>query len=239
VGDYEGMYRDCPDPWRIEELGLRLDMRAALLLLDSFPPVARGQGGAVRALDAGAGAGLFSLEVYEALNRRYPAVEMTLNDISPTALAKARARFVANAILPPEILAYDLRRLAGNPASGSPAASVSPAASPAPAAPPPSGPLPPIFSPDALDLIVLAQGLWGIVDGLAGVMRAFRRALGEAGTLLVSQHFPGLENQSWGREVAAPADMADVLRGASFELIAELETGRSVNHHWGSLWRSI
>ncbi|MDR2612608.1 MAG: hypothetical protein LBG06_07250, partial [Deltaproteobacteria bacterium] len=61
VGDYEGMYRDCEDPWRIEELGLRLDMKAALLLLEAFPPAGRGPGGALRALDAGAGAGLFSL----------------------------------------------------------------------------------------------------------------------------------------------------------------------------------
>ena len=39
VGDYEGAWRHCPDPWRIEELGVRLDMSAALLLLGLVPAV--------------------------------------------------------------------------------------------------------------------------------------------------------------------------------------------------------
>ncbi|MDR1080304.1 MAG: hypothetical protein LBQ79_04945 [Deltaproteobacteria bacterium] len=117
VGDYEGMYRDCADPWRIEELGLRLDMRAALLLLEAFLPAA-GPEGALRVLDAGAGAGLFSLALSEALRPVFPKVELTLSDISPTALARALARFRAAGAPLPAVIAYDLRMLAGGPAGG-------------------------------------------------------------------------------------------------------------------------
>ncbi|MDR1036878.1 MAG: class I SAM-dependent methyltransferase [Deltaproteobacteria bacterium] len=118
VGDYEGMYRDCEDPWNIESLGLRLDMLAALLLAGHSPPEARGPGGALRVLDAGAGAGLFSLALYEELTKGFLHVELTLADISPTALRKARARFEAAGAALPRLVPYDLRLLAGGPAGG-------------------------------------------------------------------------------------------------------------------------
>ena len=87
VGDYEGMYLNAEDPWSIEKLGVRLDMRAALLLLDSLPePPAR-------ALDLGAGAGLFSLEIWRALLKRNPGASLVLSDVSPAALALAETRF--------------------------------------------------------------------------------------------------------------------------------------------------
>jgi SAM-dependent methyltransferase len=265
VGDYEGMYRDCEDPWRIEELGVRLDMRAALLLLEAGPPSACGPGGALRALDAGAGAGLFSLEVLRTLGRRFARVEMSLNDVSPTALAKARARFAAAGAPEPALVPYDLRLLAGDADSGD-------------LHPPPGGPEPPFKGPEppfgghepslvspeqppggpeqpcggqgsraegpfgpfgarSFDLIVLAQSLWGIVEEVDGVLAAFRGMLDAGGLLLVSQHFPGEARQQWGRRITGPEGFAGALGGASFKLLAELETDRSSNHHWGSLWR--
>jgi SAM-dependent methyltransferase len=85
VGDYEGVWRDCPDPWRIEELGVRLDMSAALLLLSRVPSVEL-------ALDAGAGSGLFTLEAARRLKERSPSFTLVVSDISPTALGKAERR---------------------------------------------------------------------------------------------------------------------------------------------------
>ncbi|MDR1313745.1 MAG: hypothetical protein LBQ12_08620 [Deltaproteobacteria bacterium] len=118
VGDYEGMYRDCSDPWRIEELGVRLDMKAALLLLECSPPTAGGPEGELRVLDAGAGAGLFSLALFGSLRKSFPKVELTLTDVSPTALSKAAARFREACAPPPAAVPYDLRLLAGGPAGG-------------------------------------------------------------------------------------------------------------------------
>ncbi|MDR3154252.1 MAG: methyltransferase domain-containing protein [Deltaproteobacteria bacterium] len=115
IGDYEGMYRDCEDPWRIEELGLRLDMSAALLLLEACPPVPSALAGCLRVLDAGAGAGLFSLALFRKLKELLPEpakVELALNDISPTALKKAAERFGKEGEAIPSLFPFDLRLLA-------------------------------------------------------------------------------------------------------------------------------
>ncbi|MDL2260333.1 class I SAM-dependent methyltransferase [Deltaproteobacteria bacterium OttesenSCG-928-K17] len=86
IGRYEDMYRDCPDPWRIEELGPRLDMRAAALLL-------AGRGRAVGSfLDIGAGLGLFTKILTEALWAENPEITGVVTDISATAVARAEAR---------------------------------------------------------------------------------------------------------------------------------------------------
>ncbi|MDR1041497.1 MAG: class I SAM-dependent methyltransferase [Deltaproteobacteria bacterium] len=230
VGDYEGMYRDCEDPWRIEELGIRLDMRAALLLLKAYPPEAGGPGGELRALDAGAGAGLFSLALFRALAEGFGRVELALNDVSPTALSKAEERFRAAGAPLPALVPYDLRLLVGHPAGG-----VSHGPGGAPSPPLASWP----FAPGSLDLVVLAQSLWGVVLELDGVLCAFRRLLAPGGALLVSQHFPGEARQLFGREVTGPEDFSRHLRRAGFALLAELETDRASNHHWGAMWRSI
>jgi hypothetical protein len=85
---------------------------------------------------------------------------------------------------------------------------------------------------------VLAQSLWGIVEAIGPVLGALRGILADGGLLLISQHFPGEGRQQWGREIAGPGDFSRRLREASFTLLAELETDRSSNHHWGALWKA-
>ncbi len=107
VGRYEEMYRNCPDPWHIEELGPRLDMAAALLLLS-------GREKAIgRFLDVGAGLGLFSGLLAEKIWRENPGAAGVITDISATATAGAAAR------LKDPRLAFqclDIRSLAARPA---------------------------------------------------------------------------------------------------------------------------
>jgi SAM-dependent methyltransferase len=108
IGDYEAMWRDCPDPWRIEELGVRLDMLAALLLLGRLPAVEK-------VLDGGAGSGLFTLEAARRLKERSPDFTLVVSDISPAALAKAEARLrEADLGLSLHFRPFDLRLL-GSP----------------------------------------------------------------------------------------------------------------------------
>lgn len=107
LGRYEEMYRDCPDPWRIEELGTRLDMRAALLLL-------AGRGRRVnRFLDVGAGLGLFTGLVTQALWRENPDARGVVTDISATAVARAKSRLADPRL---DFAALDARSLAEAPA---------------------------------------------------------------------------------------------------------------------------
>lgn len=100
IGRYEDMYQNCPDPWRIEELGPRLDMRAALLLLSGY------EGSVQRFLDVGAGLGLFSGLLAEAIWRKNPHARGVITDISATAARGAEAR-LADARL--EFRALDIR----------------------------------------------------------------------------------------------------------------------------------
>jgi SAM-dependent methyltransferase len=86
IGRYEEMYRDCADPWRIEDLGLRLDMRAALLLLEGRLVQVR------RFLDIGAGLGFFTGFLAEAIWRVNPEARGLVTDIAPTAVARAGRR---------------------------------------------------------------------------------------------------------------------------------------------------
>ena len=109
VGDYETMWRECPDPWKIDELGVRLDMSAALLLLGRVPAVEM-------VLDGGAGSGLFTLEAARRLKERSPDFTLVVSDISPTALAKAEIRLrEADLGLNLQFRPFDLRLL-GSPA---------------------------------------------------------------------------------------------------------------------------
>ncbi len=106
IGRYEEMYQNCPDPWRIEELGVRLDMEAALLLLS-------GRGKKIaRFLDVGAGLGLFSGLLCEKIWRENQAATGLITDISRTAIAGAEKR------LKDPRLAFqclDVRELAAKP----------------------------------------------------------------------------------------------------------------------------
>ncbi|MDR2946503.1 MAG: class I SAM-dependent methyltransferase [Candidatus Adiutrix sp.] len=86
------------------------------------------------------------------------------------------------------------------------------------------------------DLIVMAQVLWGLLENLDETLAALAARLGPGGLLLISQHFPGAERQSYGAEtVASPEDLALRLRRAGFEILNTLETNRSSNHHWAAL----
>jgi len=103
IGRYEEMYQDCPDPWRIEELGERLDMRAALLLL-------HGRGQKIRRfLDIGSGLGLFSGLLTRTIWAENPEARGLISDISATAVARAAQRLADPRL---EFLPLDVRDLA-------------------------------------------------------------------------------------------------------------------------------
>jgi SAM-dependent methyltransferase len=205
VGDYEGMYRDCPDPWRIEELGFRLDMRAALLLVELLPP------GPLRVLDAGAGAGLLSLELLRLLARTRQGSSLALSDISGTALELARGRLrgdmgsIGGGVTFTE---YDLRKVGTDDC------------------PWPDG---------SFDLIFLAQVLWGLVENVGGLFPGLRAKLKEGGRLIMSQHFPGPGRQGYAPFLDPPM-VSRLAEGAGFRLLHTLETDRMENHHWAALW---
>ena len=201
VGRYEEMYLNCPDPWHIESLGVRLDMKAALLLL-------AGQERSVnRFLDLGAGLGLFTGLLTEALWRENPAARGTVTDISPSAVGRAAKRLADPRL---DFRALDARSLPESPA----------------------------FPPETFDLVVMAQVLWGLLENLDEVLAALAGLLKPGGRLLVSQHFPGAERQSYGADiVSSPEDLARRLDRAGLAVVNTLETNRAANHHWAALAR--
>jgi SAM-dependent methyltransferase len=233
IGDYEGMYRNCPDPWNIEALGLRLDMLAALLLLDFL------KGPIAKVLDLGCGAGLFSLEVIRKLSKDNKDIWFLLSDISPTALRQAEKRLRTS----------DLGERGRKEALGKAGA-------------PPLGEAPPdlasLYAPEAdflpldlrtlpkdnpfsgkgFDLVVLAQALWGILEDLEAILTEVRKSLSPKGALLISQHFPG-DAQEYGRDIVRdPEGLKGFLRKAGFKESHSVECDRDFNHHYGGLWRS-
>ncbi|MDR1546301.1 MAG: class I SAM-dependent methyltransferase [Deltaproteobacteria bacterium] len=203
VGDYETMYRNCADPWHIEELGLRLDMKAALLLWEHSPVKLD------RALDAGAGAGLFTLELLKVLKKTSPEVRLTVSDVAPSALALAKARLeTAGEGARVDYVPYDLRRLDES-----------------------DGP----FEAGAYDLIVVAQVLWGLLENIRAVWAGLGRLARRGGRLLVAQHFP--DPQNYGADVVGgPDDLARLIAEAGWRPLAALETDRRTNHHWTAMW---
>ncbi|MDR2353638.1 MAG: class I SAM-dependent methyltransferase [Deltaproteobacteria bacterium] len=207
IGDYEGMYQNTPDPWNIEQLGVRLDMEAALLLLKKLPFKPQ------RVLDAGAGSGFMSSLIFPLLLDLNPSLHYTLNDISDTALHLANTRFQNQF---PDLSnnysqkALDLREL--KPQS-----------------------LP--WAEGSFDLIILCQVLWGILENLEQTLEAFFSLLRSPGCLLISQHFPGKANQSYGAErVSGPQDLSQILMALGFTFLNSLATDQEINHHWASLW---
>lgn len=199
LGRYEEMYQNCPDPWRIEELGPRLDMRAALLLLAGREKSIR------RFLDLGAGLGLFTALLTEALWRVNPEARGVVTDISATAVARAESRLADPRL---EFKTLDARSL----------------------------PVGSDLRPQAFDLIIMAQILWGLLEDLDRTLAALAGLLTPGGAILVSQHFPGPERQSYGREiVASPEDLTRRLAGAGLQVRETLESNRAVNHHWAAL----
>ena len=201
IGLYDEMYKSCPDPWQIEELGLRLDMRAAMLLLS-------GRMKAVgRFLDIGCGLGLFTGLLAETIWRENPKAHGLITDISPTAVEKAESRLADHRLT---FLPLDVRDLA--------AKQVLPAKN--------------------FDLIVLGQVLWGMLEKIDQTLPALASLLTDGGLLLISQHFPGPGNQTYGAEVvSSPDDITRRLDTAGFKVLDTLETNRAVNHHWAALLR--
>jgi SAM-dependent methyltransferase len=225
VGEYEAMYRNCRDPWRVEELGFRLDMRAALALLESLP------GPFCRILDAGAGNGLFTEKVLKSIWKECPQCQATVSDISTTALT----------------LAAD--RLSG-PGSHSRLESLTERKSEP--SPPPRGlrvdyvafdlrwansdlcPWP----ANSFDLIILAQVVWGLLENLGQCLEGLARLTRPGGHLLLTQHFfqPGQQLYGLGL-VENPEDLSLFVRQAGYTLVDELEVNRATNYHWVSLWQ--
>jgi SAM-dependent methyltransferase len=209
VGDYEGMYRDCQDPWNIEELGFRLDMKAALLLVDLLPFKA------LSVLDAGAGAGLLSLELVNLLAKTRPGSTFTLSDISLAALDRAKNRIAGsypNFSGPNgetiSFIPFDLRKVD------------------APECPWPD---------DSFDLIFLGQVLWGLVENVDGLFPGLKRKIKKGGHLIMSQHFPEPQNQTYAKDLDCRL-VAKLAGLAGFNLMRTLETDRMTNHHWAALW---
>jgi SAM-dependent methyltransferase len=199
VGRYEEMYQKCADPWRIEELGARLDMRAALLLL------AGREKSVNRFLDVGAGLGLFTGLLAETLWRVNPGARGLATDIAPAAVARARRRLTDPRL---DFQAADARNLA----------------------------LTPLWPPESFDLVVLAQVLWGLLENLDATLAALAALLPAGGFLLVSQHFPGPERQTYGADiVSTPEGLTRRLAAAGLTVLETLETNRAVNHHWAAL----
>ncbi|MDR1395703.1 MAG: class I SAM-dependent methyltransferase [Deltaproteobacteria bacterium] len=221
IGEYEAMYRNCRDPWRIEEMGVRLDMKAALLLLDSL------DGPLSRVLDAGAGNGLFTEQVCRRLWAENSQCAVTVSDISTTALTLAASRLSGpgsrlrtdphkEPVPPPrgtrlDYVAFDLRWTNSD-------------LCPWPA--------------DHFDLIILSQVLWGLLENLGQCLEGLARMTRRNGYILVSQHFPQPGDQEYGLGlVEGPEDMSLFLRQSGYRLIHSLETDRTANFHWASLWQ--
>ena len=90
----------------------------------------------------------------------------------------------------------------------------------------------------SFDLIVMGQSLWCILENLPRVMDDFHRLLSANGLLLITQHFPQPEQQSYGKEiVSCPEDLVKFITQAHLEILDTLETNRLTNHHWAVVIR--
>ncbi|MDR1084231.1 MAG: class I SAM-dependent methyltransferase [Deltaproteobacteria bacterium] len=221
IGEYEAMYRNCRDPWRIEETGVRLDMKAAVILLDYC------QGPLNKALDAGAGNGLFTEQIVRHLWEKNHKCAVTVSDISTTALTLAANRLSGPGShgrpdpigepVPPsrgtrlDYVAFDLRWANSDLCP---------------------------WPPDNFDLIILSQVVWGLLENLGQCLEGLARLTRPGGYLLISQHFfkPGQQEYGLGL-VENPDDLSLFVRQAGYQLIHSLETDRDFNHHWAGLWQ--
>lgn len=204
LGRYEDMYQNCADPWRIEELGPRLDMRAALMLLEGRESQIN------NFLDVGAGLGLFTDFLTQRIWAINPGAKGVVTDISATAVERAALRLADPRL---RFQALDARTLkAGTWGTES------------------------RFEPQSFDLVVLAQVLWGLLEALPDTLAAFFQLLKPGGMMLISQHFPGINHQTYGADVVAtPEDLTEFLTAAHLGLEATVETNRRTNHHWAAL----
>jgi trans-aconitate methyltransferase len=97
VGDFEGMYRDCPDPWeQTTREAFASEKAVALNLIE--------KSGSLRVLEIGCGFGLFASKVHAQGTR---CLGM---DISPTAVAEASRRHPECDFVCADILHFDVYR---------------------------------------------------------------------------------------------------------------------------------
>lgn len=199
LGRYEEMYQNCPDPWRIEELGQRLDMRAALLLL------AGREKSVGRFLDLGAGLGLFTALLTEALWRANPEARGVVSDISATAVARAESRLADPRL---EFRALDARSLA-------------------------NGPYFPSQTFDLIVMAQILWGLLEDLDRTLAALAALLTPGGLI--LISQHFPGPEHQGYGREIVSSPEDLTRHLAGAGLEVLETLESNRAVNHHWAAL----
>ena len=201
VGRYEEMYLNCSDPWHIESLGVRLDMRAALLLL-------AGQERTINDfLDVGAGLGLFTGLLTEALWRENPAARGVVTDISPSAMERAAGRLADPRL---KFMALDVRSLPEHPAF-------------------------PAGSFDLVVMAQVLWGLLENLDEVLAALAAVLRPAGLV--LASQHFPGAERQSYGADIVSSPEDLARRLEQAGLEIVNTLETDRAVNHHWAALAR--
>ena len=199
IGRYDEMYQNCADPWRIEEMGPRPDMRAALLLL------AGREGQVGRFLDIGAGLGLFTGLLTQALWRENPAARGVVTDIAPAAVEQA-ARRLADARL--EFRPLDARRLAEG------------------------DPFPPA-SFDLIVMAQVLWGLLEDLPGTLSALANLLPPGGLM--LISQHFLPPGGQGYGADVVAGPEDFSAHLDQAGLIVSQTLETNRLTNHHWAAL----
>ena len=199
IGRYEEMYQNCSDPWRIEEIGPRLDMRAALLLLEGR------EGRIGRFLDVGAGLGLFTGLLTEALWRVNPEIRGLVTDISPAAVDKAARRLADDRL---EFQPLDVRGLAESR-------------------------LLPLAGFDLIVMAQVLWGLLenlsDTLTALAGLLPPGGMML------ISQHFFPPGGQGYGAEVVSSPDDLSAHLDRVGLEVAVTLETNRRTNHHWAAL----
>lgn len=101
VGEYEQMYQNIEDPWKIDANGKRLDMEMALMLFKKFSKSES------TVLDVGCGKGLFTSFLSEVSEGKIHAF-----DVSITAIREAQERYQDKKI---NFFAFDLNKISSLP----------------------------------------------------------------------------------------------------------------------------
>lgn len=102
IGEFDQMYQNVEDPWNIGDAD-RLDLDVALTLLRATREAPR------RILDVGCGLGTFTNRI----QGLFPEAAIAASDVSPTAVAKARARYPGIDFFVLDLNALDRQDLGG------------------------------------------------------------------------------------------------------------------------------